>query len=220
MVLTDEQIKKEIVDQLYWDGRIDASDVKIEVTDGVVTLTGTVPDYIGFRAAVDDAWSIPGVLGVDNRLIVKYPAEVSLPPDEKIKIYVENMFRWNPSIDGTKITVRSENGKVKLEGSVDSYWKKIKAEEMAYNVLGVVEVTNELAVVPTEDILDEAIGEELIGALDRNIYVDVDAINVKVEKGRVTLSGTLDNTLAYRAAVDTARHTPGVKDVVNNLSLI
>jgi osmotically-inducible protein OsmY len=219
MTRIDEQIKKEVVDQLYWDTRIDASDVKVEVTNGVVTLSGTVPDYMGFRAAGNDVWDIPGVLRVDNRLIVRYPAEVSIPGKEEMVGLIENMIRWNANLDETKITVTSEDGRIKLEGSVDSYWKKSRAEEIVHDVVGVVEVVNELAVVPTDDILDEAIGEELMGALERNIYVDPNAINVKVEKGRITLSGSVENSLTLRAVVDTARHTPGVTDVVNNLAL-
>jgi len=219
MTRIDEQIKKEVVDQLYWDTRIDASDVKVEVTNGVVTLSGTVPDYMGFRAAGNDVWDIPGVLRVDNRLIVRYPAEVSIPGKGEMVGLIENMIRWNANLDETKITVTSEDGRIKLEGSVDSYWKKSKAEEIVHDVVGVVEVVNELAVVPTDDILDEAIGEELMGALERNIYVDPDAINVKVERGEITLSGSVENSLTLRAAVDTARHTPGVTDVVNNLTL-
>ena len=219
MTRIDEQIKKEVVDQLYWDTRIDASDVKVEVTNGVVTLSGTVPDYMGFRAAGNDVWDIPGVLRVDNRLMVRYPAEVSIPGKEEMVGLIENMIRWNANLDETKIMVTSEDGRIKLEGSVDSYWKKSRAEEIVHDVVGVVEVVNELAVVPTDDILDEAIGEELMGALERNIYVDPNAINVKVEKGRVTLSGSVENSLILRAAVDTARHTPGVTDVVNNLTL-
>lgn len=30
---TDERIKKEIIDQLYWDARVDASDIKVEVAE-------------------------------------------------------------------------------------------------------------------------------------------------------------------------------------------
>ncbi|MGD2246163.1 MAG: BON domain-containing protein [Candidatus Aminicenantes bacterium] len=219
MASTDEQIKKMVVDQLLWDSRIDASHVKVEVTDGVVILTGTVPGHTGFRAAVDDTWVIPGVIRIDNRLNVQYPAGVSMPPDEKIKTKIEDIFLWNPSIDESKITVISDKRCIKLEGSVDSYWKKFNAEEIAYGVLGVVDVTNELAVVPSEDIVDEAIAEDLIAALDRNIYVNDDAIDVKVKNGKVTLSGIVDNTLALRIAVDTARHTLGVRDVTNNLTL-
>jgi len=50
--VTDEKIKKQVVDQLYWDARVDASDVKVEVSDRNVILTGTVPSY-GVRQAVE-----------------------------------------------------------------------------------------------------------------------------------------------------------------------
>ena len=40
MKTKDEQIKKLAVDTLYWDSRVDASDIDVEVKDGVVTLTG------------------------------------------------------------------------------------------------------------------------------------------------------------------------------------
>jgi len=219
MASSDEQIKKMAVDQLYWDSRIDASNVKVEVKDGVVTLTGTVPDYTALRAAVDDTWVITGVFSVDNRLGVEYPSEVTVPPDAEIESNVKDMLRWNPVIDESKITAISTNGNIKLEGSVDSFWKKFKAEEIAYSVMGAINVTNELAVVPTEDVVDEVIGEDLMAALDRNFYVDVNAIDVKVKDGKVTLSGRVESALSYRAAVDTARNTFGVKDVINNLIL-
>ena len=55
----DEQIKKAVVDMLYWDSRVDASDIHVEVTDGEVTLRGTVPSYATKEAALFDAWKIP-----------------------------------------------------------------------------------------------------------------------------------------------------------------
>lgn len=43
MIRADEEIKRDLVDELYWDYRVDASNVKAEVSDGKVRLTGTVP---------------------------------------------------------------------------------------------------------------------------------------------------------------------------------
>lgn len=50
----DEKIKKNVTDQLYWDHRVDASDVQIEVDEGVVTLSGNVPSFTAKDAAYDD----------------------------------------------------------------------------------------------------------------------------------------------------------------------
>ncbi|TFF85228.1 BON domain-containing protein, partial [Candidatus Heimdallarchaeota archaeon] len=40
---TDEEIKKKLTDQLYWDTRVDASDIDIDVNGSSVTLSGKVP---------------------------------------------------------------------------------------------------------------------------------------------------------------------------------
>ena len=41
---SDERIREEVSDRLMDDHRVDASDITVEVKDGEVTLTGTVPD--------------------------------------------------------------------------------------------------------------------------------------------------------------------------------
>ena len=38
MALSKEEIKKNIVDQLFWDARVDASSITVEFTDGTVKL--------------------------------------------------------------------------------------------------------------------------------------------------------------------------------------
>jgi len=214
---TDEQIKKDVVDQIYWDGRVDASKVNVEVKDGRVTLIGKVPNYSAFHAAEDDAWAIPKVIAVDNLMEVEYKGEVSIPSDEEIKSNIENMLMWNSYINEASIDVSVQDGIVKLEGSVESLWKKIRAEEIAYDMRGVIEVINELAVVPTKDIVDQVIAEDIVEAIERNAFVRADSVDVEVENGKVTLSGEVADWTAYRVAVDIARNTTGVTEINNNL---
>jgi osmotically-inducible protein OsmY len=215
---TDEQIMKNVVDQLYWDSRVDASDIKIKVIDGEVSLEGTVQDYTALQAAESDVWAINGVRAVHNCLAVKSPATVGRRDDNEVKACIESTFIWDPNLDASQFSVSVKDGKAKIQGTVDAYWKKVKAEQNAFNIIGVTEVINELVVVPRENKADEVIAEDLMTALDRNIYVNSHNINIKVENGKVTLFGKVRNSLAYRTAVDTARLTPGVKEVVNNLS--
>ena len=79
MVPTDEKIKKDITDELYWDYRVDASNVKVEVSDGEVTLTGTVRDHTARTAANADAWGIAGVRQVTNLLTARLPPDFVAP---------------------------------------------------------------------------------------------------------------------------------------------
>jgi osmotically-inducible protein OsmY len=219
MATKTEQIKQNVVNHLCRDSRVDASDIKVEVSDDKVTLTGTVPTYSARKAALEDALFIIGVNSVENDICIRYPPGVQVPTDMEIKTAVENILTWNPNIISSNIKVLVVHGAVTLEGTVESYWKKMKAEELASDVTGVVSVTNMLAAVPSKDALDEAIAEDIIVSLNRMVHVNADCVNVKVKDGKVTLSGSVPDWAGYYAAYDAARYALNVVDVVNNLKV-
>ncbi len=68
---SDDRIRDDVNDRLTWDGRIDASDVNVDVNDGVVTLTGSVDRRWDKRIAEDDADDVMGVVDVNNQLRVR-----------------------------------------------------------------------------------------------------------------------------------------------------
>jgi osmotically-inducible protein OsmY len=132
---------------------------------------------------------------------------------------VETLLNWDFDIDDTKITVSADEGTVKLLGTVDSYWKKMLAEDDAYKNTGVMGVRNELAIVMTDSWTDEMIALDIEEALRRNLNVEVNDIDVKVGKGKVTLSGEVPDWTARYAADTSALYTAGVKSVHNMLSI-
>ena len=67
---SDERIREEISDQFMEDDQLDASDIEVNVQDGVVTLTGTVEDRRSKRMAEDMAERASGVRDVMNNLKV------------------------------------------------------------------------------------------------------------------------------------------------------
>ncbi len=214
---TDEDIKKDVVDELYWDDSVDASEVQVQVDRGEVTLTGTVPDYVAYQSAEDDAWVMPGVRYVRNDLIVKFPAGFAVPADSHIKSNIENLLRWQPNIDSTDIQVSVDRGWVTLQGSVDAYWKKVRAEDLALGLSGVAGVSNELAVVPSKDVEDMAIAQDIHDAFIRNASVEPDLVDIQVEDGKVILSGSVPSLPVFRGAERIARKTLGVRKVDNRL---
>jgi osmotically-inducible protein OsmY len=215
----DEKIKKDVTDQLYWDHRVDAADVQIEVDDGVVTLMGSVPSFTAKDAAYDDTWYVDGVRLVVNDLDVEYVTETKLPSDEDIRRYVMEKLRWNPELASYKIDVEVARGWVTLEGTVDAYWKKVRARLEASEVIGVIGVTNKLAVVPTESIKDERIAEDVIAAMDRHVSIQPQDVNVRVTDGIVTLNGTVSSWRAKTAAYDAALYTYGVIEVIDEINV-
>lgn len=218
MTLSDEEIKKRIVDDLYWDTSIDSSKITVMVDMGRVTLNGTVPSYTARNRATDAACRISDVVWVDNRITVKYPAPI--PGDADIRMSVLNSLAADPDMDRTDIRVSARNGVVTLEGSVDAYWKKNEAGRIACRARGVCDIVNKLTVVPTRSIADKAIAEEVRSALERNFNGTSECVNIRVEDGVVTLSGTVPNWAAVRAAVNAAEFTRGVIDVLDNLSVV
>ncbi len=64
---------------------------------------------------------------------------------------------------------------------------------------------------------DERITEDLCEALTRDPHIDASDIEVRVEQGDVTLTGTIDSREAKRAAEELAERCSGVLDVTNQL---
>jgi osmotically-inducible protein OsmY len=217
MKTKDEQIKKSVVDMLYWDSRVDASNIDVEVTDGEVTLRGTVPSYAVKEAALFDTWKVIGVKKVNNNAFVKFPTTSKTLTDSEIESSIKQQLSWNDSTSNENIHVRVKKGVVSLEGHVDAYWKMFRAHQLASDVIGVVDIENKLTVVPTEGITDQVIATDIINAIDRSYVVDADDVDVKVKNGVVTLSGKLPNRAACEAALESTYHTFGVKDVKDRL---
>ncbi|TXT56771.1 MAG: hypothetical protein BAJATHORv1_20364 [Candidatus Thorarchaeota archaeon] len=213
MTKNSERIKKCVIDHLFWDNRVDASDIEVEVDGTEVKLKGKVSSYAARERAVLDAWTIQDVTKVENELSIEYPTVIEIPDDDEIKSRIERQLFWNAHIDSTSIDVEVDNGSIDLEGTTDAYWKKIRAEQLASEIAGVITIDNKIAVVPSESIVDKIVAENIISAMDRHPLVEAESINVTVEQGKATLSGTVPHWTAYRAVMDAAEFATGVVEI-------
>ncbi|HEX6939788.1 MAG TPA: BON domain-containing protein [Longimicrobiales bacterium] len=64
----DLWIRADVEQALFYDTWVNADRILVEVEDGVVTLTGTLPDRAEIRRACRDAAGVAGVRDVRNRL--------------------------------------------------------------------------------------------------------------------------------------------------------
>jgi osmotically-inducible protein OsmY len=217
MAHTDEELKKAVVEHLAWDNRIDASKVAVEVYNGKVVLSGTVPNYSYKEIARTDALSVSGVVDVDNKINVDPNAP--RPSDHEIEANVVNVLQNLSALNPDEVSVTVTNGNVTLEGSAPTFWTKDRAKSLISLLPGVLEIHNKLVVVPSQDILDESIAHSIARALERNAGIDTESILVSVENGVVTLSGIVPSWGARQGAYETALHTEGVIDIKDNLIL-
>jgi hyperosmotically inducible periplasmic protein len=210
-VRNDQEIKKEIEEQMKWDIRVERSDVKVSVQDGIATLEGIVPSLMARKAAEGDSYKVGDVKSVMNNLQVEYPE--SSMNDEDLAFSVREVLKWDSDIDNSNVRVKVSGFAATLEGSVASLWQKFKAGEDAANIFGITSVKNELAVVPSGDIADELIASNLQNALKRNVFVDADKINVEVDGGKVEISGTVRSWIEKDEVMGIALYTVGVREL-------
>jgi osmotically-inducible protein OsmY len=71
---TDTKLQDQVLSELRWAHLDDPSDVRVEVQDGHVTLSGEVPSEDARSAAEWAARRVRGVTGVDCEILVIEPA--------------------------------------------------------------------------------------------------------------------------------------------------
>jgi len=212
-----EDIKNDVVQSLYWDTRVDAGDVTVQVEDGTVVLGGAVPTYRARYAAEEDARVIDAVTEVRNEIVVRPPATATAPTDAEILDHIRAALDRDPDIDARDVSVNVRDGWVILRGSVPRLWQKDLVDDVVLTTRGVIGHANELAVVPTQALSDQAIADAIVEELERRVTVDPTDVVVTVVDGFVTLNGSVPSFNGRDAAWLTARHTAGVVGVRDNL---
>jgi osmotically-inducible protein OsmY len=118
------------------------------------------------------------------------------------------------------VSVAVHDGNVTLTGKVEKYADKEDADRRAHRVKQVKGVDNEIEVA-SAGIPDEALRDKLAKGLayDRVGYgtTAFNSINIGVQDGVVTLSGTVYGPVDHDSAISLVANTPGVRDIVDNI---
>jgi osmotically-inducible protein OsmY len=141
--------------------------------------------------------------------------------DALIQSNVISELKWEPSIDAATIGVSVRDGIVTLDGYVNSFVEKLTAVRVASRVMGVKAVAHELKVrLPQSYERDDAdIAEAAVNALEWNMKVPDDRIEVEVQDGMVILTGEVDWEYQRAAAHDAVCCLIGVKGVTDEISI-
>jgi len=141
--------------------------------------------------------------------------------NSELQTDVQNAIKWEPLLNAAEIGVTAKDGVVSLTGVVDSYPKKIEAENAAKKVIGVKVLVEKIEVkFPNSWTKTNAeIANEVIAGLKSNWSVPNDKVTAKVEAGWVTLEGELTWNFQKEAAESSVKYLVGVKGVTNNITI-
>lgn len=78
---SDERIQDDASDALYRCAEVDASDIEVSVTEGIITLSGFVESRIQKKVAEMTVERIPGVIDINNQLVIESPKRKGLMMD-------------------------------------------------------------------------------------------------------------------------------------------
>ncbi len=137
--------------------------------------------------------------------------------DIQLQLDVLDELQYEPSVDPAEIGVTTRDGIVTLAGRVKSYAEKWSAARSAERVSGVQAVVDEMEVnLPDVHFrTDEDIARAALNALKWDVMVPDEQLKIKVEKGYITLEGSVDQKYQETAAVRAIRNLAGVKGVTN-----
>ncbi len=243
--LKDDGIRQAVVDAFVYDPRVMAFHPNVKVENGVVTLTGVVDNLKAKRASAQDAKNTVGVWRVKNYLKVR---PVATRTSDEVKQDVEDAFARDPWVNRYDITTTVIDGEVYLYGDVDSYFEKEQAEDLAITINGATDVHNYLDVSydypaysyndyydwdptlydydydndydlkTTHTKSEREIKEDIESQLWWSPWVGENEVNVTVDDGTVTLTGTVDSWTERSKAAENALEGGALK-VINKLEI-
>ncbi len=146
---------------------------------------------------------------------------ISIRTDEEIQSDVLEELKWDTHVHPNEIGVVVKDGIVTLTGWVDSYLKKMVAQQEAHRVSGVKAVANDIEVrLPGfAERTDTDLAGAALNALKWDAGIPTDKMDITVSHGWVTLKGVVDHYFQKRDAERAIERLSGVRGVSNLLTV-
>jgi osmotically-inducible protein OsmY len=141
--------------------------------------------------------------------------------DSSLRQDIIDELDFEPSIDAADIGVAVENGIVTLTGHVPTYSQKVTVEDVVRRVKGVKGIAEEIEVRPvgSNRTADDEIAKRAVNPRGWNTSIPSGTVQVKVQKGWVTLTGKVEWFYQKNAAANAVRDLAGVVGVTNQIEI-
>ena len=194
--ILDTEITRSLEKRLISDEGVSSHLIDITTDQGIVTLTGSIDNYLAHERTEKIARTLKGVRAVVNRLTVR-PIERG---DTEILNDVKEALLQDPASDSYEVAVEVENGVVTLSGNVDSWAEKDLTEKIARGIRGVKSLKSDITINYGSERADSEIRADIERRLDWDVWVDDRLISVEVSDGEVKLSGTVGSSQEHTDA--------------------
>ena len=212
-------LELDVEDALDWDPVIDDTRVVVKANHGRVTLTGTVPSFYEATRASNDAWSVGGVVDVDNEiqvgLVGEAIADADIAADCAAALYANHAVPNGTDVPKGAVTATVTDGWVTLTGQVRNHFQRKTAELAVRRVDGVLGVTDNIEI--SSQPIPSDVADRINKAFRRNAILDDSHIDVSNAGHTIYLDGTVGSYWAREEADNTAWAAPGVTQVVDRL---
>jgi osmotically-inducible protein OsmY len=210
----DSELKRDVEAELGWDPEIDATDIAVNVKNGVVSLTGFVRSYQQKIEAETIAKRLAGVHAVANDIELRLPSFDERPDPEIAREAVTAIRTQVPTAsENIKIVVKA--GWIYLEGDVDWHFTRQLAETAVRRIKGVRGVANDIKLNTRIEPRDVKRG--ITAAFHRSAQIDAQCIDVETMGGSVTLKGVVKSWAERNEAQRAAWAARGVTNVDNQI---
>lgn len=206
----DVLIQEAVVAALRADGRVHASDIGVEVHDGIVTISGTVPSWGARTAAQDAAHRVQDVRDVANEIVVGHYLTHAMPLDLDVARHVRAALETAAPMLSRAIVSTVSGGVVTLEGVVTTVEERDLMAAAASSAEGVRRVQCWIVVRPPADAAD-LLRARAARALARHAEHAAKHIGVAVLGDVVKLSGTVRSEAERTAIVGAIKGAAGAR---------
>ena len=147
----DSAVTAKVKSALVDDDAIKSTDISVDTTNGVVTLSGFVASQAEADKAVAAAKKVEGVKSVSDKLHVRdakehsakaYAGDTATTGEVKAKLLADDI------VPSRNVKVITTEGVVQLTGTVENKAQSDRAESVAKAVDGVKSVKNDLQIKP------------------------------------------------------------------------
>lgn len=214
--VTDEKTLNLVREALQHDARFQESAIQVTRENGAVALSGLVPNPAIRAAAVNVTKRTRGV----SRVIDHIQVQPFVPRfDADVTADVVSTITLNANVNPAKIDVQTTDGVVYLRGIVPNPTARQLVDSISRSIDGVRDVVDDLGIEPAVPHPDAEIRRTLHDQLRQLLQpAAVDHIHVEVRHGTAYLRGEVESAAVRWAIEDLVRWTPGVVDVVDELS--